>query len=75
MKVDLSRWKDRELWEQFYGCGVYVGAETPKGWEAVDICLLDRPSLEEWLQKLDKALLTRLVLRLVGYESHEEVTG
>lgn len=68
MKTDPSRWEDREYWEYLYGCGVYVRAKTPEGWGSVDICLLDRQSLEKWLQSLGKESLIRLVLLLEGHK-------
>lgn len=48
LKVDGSRWKEKEA---FYKTGIFVRAFTPENkWDAVDIVLLEKKSLLEWLR-------------------------
>ena len=49
MRVDWGRWLERE---KLGSTGIYVRARVPPdwGWESVDIGLLDRESLLEWLR-------------------------
>ena len=67
MRVDPKRWKEKELWK-CCSTGVYIKAQTPEGWEAVDIIFLAKESLESWLRKWEKDELIRLVKILLQHE-------
>jgi len=50
LAVDLERWNDREYLDGL--SNYYVRAKVPDvGWEVVNISLLTRESLLEWLSK------------------------
>jgi len=49
LKIDVDRWSRRERFEN--ATGIFIRALSPDNkWESVDISLLDRSSLLEWLK-------------------------
>jgi len=66
--VDIDRWERRE--ELDGATGFYVRAKIPDiGWEAVDIALLTKESLLEWLAKFGEmnSAHINIILLMLGH--------
>jgi hypothetical protein len=70
LTIDPKRWADEKLRA---ATGIYVRVKTPDGWDAVDICVLDKRSLLSWLRSRGGSNLwcENTVLLLLGYVPEE----